>query len=135
MTDIHWYWFFDIWNEDLTKSKGSVNIWLDIKWWKCLLDGMLFCPIRSCGRNPFNRVPSTNYLLDGTLLKCQLLAGHTAYLTIEIPSQAALAHWLKWWYYRQLVYLRNRVPINLWTKLWHLWGRTKGGFEGVGEIF
>ena len=25
--------------------------------------------------------------------------------------------------------------FNLWTKLWHFWGRTKQGFEVLGEIF
>ena len=24
---------------------------------------------------------------------------------------------------------------NLWTKLWHFWGRTKVGFEGLGKTF
>ena len=37
--------------------------------------------------------------------------------------------------YRELVPLIEKGPLNLWAKLWHFWGRTKGYFEGVGEFF
>ena len=28
----------------------------------------------------------------------------------------------------------NKVTLNLWSTLWHFWGRTKGYFEGGGNI-
>ena len=60
-----------------------------------------------------------------------------AFFFTLIPNQAAIAQCINLsgdikddWFPSE-----NRVPLNLWTKLWHSWGCTKGGFEGVGELF
>ena len=51
-----------------------------------------------------------------------------------ISSKSAIAQWLKLKYFRDLVPLIELGSPNLWSKLWHFWGRTKGYFEGVGKF-
>ena len=92
------------------------NIWL--LWGEKAVGFKKLCS--NCG----STVPVNNFLLACRTIerkKRKSKLYFLAFLTL-FPSQAAIAHWLKYQVYRQL------VPLNFWTKPWHFWGHTKGVF-------
>ena len=85
---------------------------------------------------PYNREKNESLVCTPHVFVCiiYILFNSRKFLTL-ISSKSAIAMWLKLKYYRELVPPSlNRVPLNLWTKLWHFWGRTKGYFEGGGHF-